>query len=44
MTNDEINPNDEVRNAVACRLPVIRLFELRYSFDIRHSCFVILVS
>ena len=44
MTNDEINPNDEVRNVVACRLPIIRLFELRHSLDIRHSCFVILVS
>jgi hypothetical protein len=44
MTNDEINPNDEGRNVVACRLRIIRLFELRHSFDIRHSCFVILVS
>jgi hypothetical protein len=37
MTNDETNPNDEIRNPA---LP----FGLRHSFVIRHSCFVILLS
>jgi hypothetical protein len=43
MTNDETNTNDEAQKAAARELRVIGSFELRHSFVIRHSSFVISV-
>jgi hypothetical protein len=40
MTNDELNPNDEIRNGAEIVSPLVS-FGLRYSFALRHSCFVI---
>ena len=43
MTNDETNSNGENRiPEVTCSVALVSYFELRPSFDIRHSCFVIL--
>jgi hypothetical protein len=44
MTNDETNPNDEAQKAAARTPGVIGSFELRHSFVIRHSSFVISVQ
>jgi hypothetical protein len=41
MSNDERNPNDEVRNVADPKAKPFS-FWLRHSFVIRHSCFVIL--
>ncbi|PYK52651.1 MAG: hypothetical protein DME48_14625, partial [Verrucomicrobia bacterium] len=41
MTNDELSPNDEIRNREEASVTLPLSFGHRHSFGIRHPCFII---